>query len=119
MPTCLDQVGRTPPGLPPDRGMELELETGDARMPRSRPVKRLSDGELAELRTQLIDLLDRGWIQHSTAGHAAAVVFARKPDGSWRICYGYLGLSHGRRSSRCRTSTRSSTARAGRASSRS
>ena len=26
------------------------------------------------------DLLDRGWIQHSTAGHAAAAVFARKPD---------------------------------------
>ena len=63
--------------------MELELETGGAPMPRSRPVKRLSDGELAELRTQLIDLLDRGWIQHSTAGHAAAVVFARKPDGTW------------------------------------
>ena len=52
-----------PHGMPPDRGMELELETGDARMPRSRPVKRLSDGELAELRAQLIrliDLLDRG-----------------------------------------------------------
>ena len=62
-------------------------------MPRSRPVKRLSDGELAELRAQLIDLLDRGWIQHSTAGHAAAVVFARKPDGSWRICYDYRGLN--------------------------
>ena len=73
--------------------MELELETGDARMPRSRPVKRLSEGELAELRTQLIDLLDRGWIQHSTAGHAAAVVFARKPDGTWRICYDYRGLN--------------------------
>ncbi len=50
-------------------------------MLRSRPVKRLSDGELAELRAQLIDLLNRGWIQHSTAGQAAAVVFARKPDG--------------------------------------
>ena len=73
--------------------MELELETGDAPMPRSRPVKRLSDGELVELRTQLIDLLDRGWIQHSTAGHAAAVVFARKPDGTWRICYDYRGLN--------------------------
>ena len=59
--------------------MELELEPSDAPMPRSRPVKRLSDGELAELRAHLIDLLDRGWIQHSTAGHAAAVVFARKP----------------------------------------
>ena len=62
--------------------MELELEAGCAPMPRSRPVKRLSDGELVELRTQLVDVLDRGWIQHSTARHAAAVVFARKPDGS-------------------------------------
>ena len=68
-------------GHPLDRGMELELETGDSPMPRSRPLKRLSDGELAELRAQLIDLLDRGWIQHSTAGHAAAVVFAHKPTG--------------------------------------
>ena len=60
--------------------MELELATGGAPMPRLRPVKRLSDGELAELRAQLIDLLDHGWIQHSTARHAAAAVFARKPD---------------------------------------
>ena len=72
--------------------MELELETGDVRMPQSRQVKRLSNGELAELCAQLIDLLDRGCIQHSTAGHAEAVVFARKPDGSWRICYDYRGL---------------------------
>ncbi len=42
---------------------------------------------------QLIDLLDSGWIQHSTVGHAAAVVFARKPDGSWCICYDYLDLN--------------------------
>ncbi len=63
-------------------------------MQRSRAVKRLSRGELAELRTQLVDHpLDSGWIQHSTAGNAAAVVFARKPDGTWRICYDYRGLN--------------------------
>ena len=88
-----DVLGGAPAGMPPDRGMELELETGGVPMLRSRPVKRLSEGELSELRAQLIDLLDRGWIQHSTAGHAAAVVFARKPDGSWRICYDYRGLN--------------------------
>ena len=47
-----DVLGGAPPGLPPERGMELILETGDAPMPRSRPVKRLSEGELAELRAQ-------------------------------------------------------------------
>ena len=82
-----------PAGMPPDSGMELELETGKAPMPRSRPVKRSSDGELAQQRAQLIDLLDRGWIQHPTAGHATAVVFARKPDGTSRICYDYRGLN--------------------------
>jgi hypothetical protein len=81
------------PGMPPGRGMELELESGNAPMPRSRPVKRLSDGELAEICAQLINMFDRGWIQHSTAGLEAAVVFARKPDGSWRICYDYRGLN--------------------------
>ena len=27
------------------------------------------------------------------AGHAAAVVFARKPDGAWLNCYDYRGLN--------------------------
>ena len=36
-----DVLGGAPPGLLPDRGMELVIETGDAPMPRSRPVKRL------------------------------------------------------------------------------
>ncbi len=56
-------------------------------------MKRLSEGKLAELRAQLVDLLDRGWIQHSTAGHAASVVFASNPNGIWRICCDYRGLN--------------------------
>ena len=35
-----DVLGGTPPGMPQDRGVELELEMGDAPMPRSRKVKR-------------------------------------------------------------------------------
>ncbi len=88
-----DVLGGAPPGLPPERGMEFVIKTGDAPMPWSRPAKRLSEGGLSELRTQLVDLLDLGWIQHSTAGHAASVVFALKPDGPWRICYVYRGLN--------------------------
>jgi hypothetical protein len=89
-----DVLCGAPPGLPQERGMGLVIETGDTRMQRSHPVKRLSEGELAELRAQLVDLLDSRWIQHSesTAGHAVSVVFARKPDGTWRICSDYQGL---------------------------
>ena len=49
----------------------------------SRPLKRVSDGELAEMCAQLVDLLDRGWIQYSTA----AAAFLCKPDWSLHICY--------------------------------
>ena len=42
-------LGGALPGMPPDRSMELELETGGAPMRRSRPGTRLSDGGLAEL----------------------------------------------------------------------
>ena len=78
-----DVLRGPPPGLPPDRGMELVIETGDAPVPRSRAVKHTTAcSEGGEVRTQLVDLLDRGWMQDSTAGHAASVVFARKRDGS-------------------------------------
>jgi hypothetical protein len=65
-----DVLGGAPPGLQPARGVELVIDTGDAPMQRSRPVKRLSRGELAELRTQLVDrdLLDRWWVDPALDG---------------------------------------------------
>jgi hypothetical protein len=89
-----DMLGGAPPGLPPEQGMELVIETGDVPMQQLLLVKLLSEGGLAELSTQLVDLLDRCWIQHSTAGHAASVVFARQPDGTLRICYDYRPQCH-------------------------
>ena len=76
-----DVLGEAPPVIPPNRS-----SSGLATMP-VKHLSRLSACELAVVRAQLISLLDRGWIQHFTAGHTAAVVFARKPDESWRICY--------------------------------
>ena len=49
-------------------------------MPRSRPMRRLSEGEMEECRRQVQWLLKNGWIRPSRASHAASVVFARKLD---------------------------------------
>jgi hypothetical protein len=70
-----DVLGGAPPGLPPERGMELVIETGDAPMPRSRPVKRLSEGELAELRAHLLRL--SGPQRHHAPGGGAASAHRR------------------------------------------
>ena len=55
-----ETLGGPPKGPPPDRGSELVLETGDAPIPRSRPLERLSAGKLEELRAQVSQLLDYG-----------------------------------------------------------
>jgi hypothetical protein len=55
-----DVLGRAPPGLPPERGMELVIEKGGAPMPRLWPVKRLSEGSWWSCA--------RSWWTSSTAG---------------------------------------------------
>ena len=88
-------VFELPKGLPPSRGRDYELviDTGDAPMPKSRPLKRFSQGELDECRRQVAYLLEMGWIQPSRASHAASVVFASKSDGTWRFCKDFRGLN--------------------------
>ena len=56
-------------------------------------MRRWSQGELEECRTQVAQLLNNGWIRPSRAAHAAAIVFARKADGTWRFCVDYRGLN--------------------------
>ena len=81
-------VFELPKGLQPSSCCEYELviSTGDAPMPRSRPLKRFSQGELDKCRRQVEYLLEMGWIQPLCASHTELVVFARKSDGSWHFC---------------------------------
>jgi hypothetical protein len=83
-----------PQHLPPSRpdyDHKIEL-TPDAAVPQQRTF-RMSPAELAELQRQLKDYLDKGWIQPSTSPFGAPVLFARKKDGSLRMCIDYRGLN--------------------------
>ena len=67
------------PGLPPQRvldfGIELHPGTSPISMtPHRKPV------ELQELRVQLQELLDKGFIRPSTSPWGAPVLFAKKKD---------------------------------------
>jgi hypothetical protein len=54
------------PGLPPDRDVEFVIELNPGTAPISRRAYRIPPKELAELKTQLHALLDKGFIRPSS-----------------------------------------------------
>ncbi|KAG2213622.1 hypothetical protein INT45_010121 [Circinella minor] len=87
------------PGLPPDRGIEHVIDTGDA-VPISRPPYKMSPLELDELKRQLKELLDLRLIRPSSSPWGAPVLFVRKAGDpssgtppSLRLCIDYRAIN--------------------------
>lgn len=80
-------------GLPPDRSdpFTIELEPGTA--PLSRTPYRMAPAEMAELKKQLNDLMEKGFVRPSSSPWGAPVLFVKKKDGSLRLCIDYRGLN--------------------------
>ena len=53
----------------------------------------MSPVELAELRKQLKEMLDAGFLQCSNSPFGAPVLFQKKTDGSLRMCVDYRALN--------------------------
>jgi len=53
----------------------------------------MSQNELEELRKQLDELIENGFIRLSRSPYAAPVIFVRKKDGSIRLCIDYRALN--------------------------
>lgn len=64
----------------------------DAKVPQHR-TRRMSPAELAEVEKQLKWYLDRGWIRPSTSPFGAPILFAKKADGTLRMCLDYRSLN--------------------------
>lgn len=53
----------------------------------------MSPAELAEVRRQLDEYLEKGFIKPSTSPYGAPILFARKKDGTLRMCVDYRALN--------------------------
>ena len=84
-----EDVFRALQGIPPDRAdpFIIELETGTA--PMSKSPYRMAPAEMAVLKKQLEELLDKGFIRPSVSPWRAPVLFVKKKDGSFRLCIDY------------------------------
>ncbi|KAL4313586.1 hypothetical protein GQ457_01G039130 [Hibiscus cannabinus] len=82
------------PGVPPKRD---EVEFGIDVYPGTAPVSmapyRMAPKELKELKVQLQELLDRGFIRPSVSPWGAPVLFVKKKDGTLRLCIDYRKLN--------------------------
>ena len=81
------------PGLPPPREIEFSIELVPGTQPISIPPYRMALVEMKELKSQLQELTDKGFIQPSTSTWGAPVLFVKKKDGSMRMCIDYRQLN--------------------------
>ncbi|KAA0053259.1 pol protein [Cucumis melo var. makuwa] len=81
------------PGLPPHRVIEFSIELEPGTVPISRAPYRMAPAELKELKVQLQELLDKGFIRPSVSPYGGPILFVKKKDGSMRLCIDYRELN--------------------------
>jgi hypothetical protein len=77
------------PGMPSDRDIEFIIELQPGTAPISKRPYRMPPNELAELKVQLQDLLDKGFIRPSASLWGCPALFVKKKDNSLRLCVDY------------------------------
>jgi hypothetical protein len=81
------------PGMPPDQDIEFIIELQPGTAPISKRPYRMPPNELAELKIQLQDLLDKGFIRPSASPWGCPALFVKKKDNSLRLCVDYHPLN--------------------------
>ena len=87
--------------MPPQRAVDFGIQLHPGTSPISMIPHRMAPVELQELRVQLHELLDKGFIRPSTSPWGAPVLFAKKKDKTLRLCIDYRQLNRITVKNRC------------------
>ncbi|GMQ03520.1 hypothetical protein CsSME_00049293 [Camellia sinensis var. sinensis] len=79
--------------LSPHREVEFSIDLVLGTMPISMAPYRFAVVELSELKIQLQELLDKGFIHPSTSPWRAPALFAKKKDRALKLCIDYRKLN--------------------------
>jgi hypothetical protein len=89
----LDVFLKDLPGLPVERDVEFVIKLKPGTTPISRRSYRMPPNELAELKTQLQDLLEKGFIRPSSSPWGCPTIFVKNKDQTLRMCVDYRPLN--------------------------
>ena len=83
-----------PPGLPPIRGIEHQIDLiPGASLPNRAPY-RTNPEETKEIMRQVQELLDKGYIRESLSPCAVPIILVPKKDGTSRMCVDCRGINN-------------------------
>ncbi|KAK1677216.1 hypothetical protein QYE76_038064 [Lolium multiflorum] len=82
------------PGMPPDREIEFTIDLIPGTAPIAKAPDKMGPKELKELKEQLDDLEQKGFIQESISPWGSPVIFVDKRDGGRRMCGDYRNLNN-------------------------
>jgi hypothetical protein len=91
--STLDVFPEELPGMPPDRDIEFSIELLPGTAPISKIPYRMGVKDLVELKKQIEELLEKGFICPSLSPWGAPDLFVSKKDGSRRMCVDYRSLN--------------------------
>ena len=80
-------------GLPPHKEIEFAIDVVPGATTASITPYRMTPLELKELKLQLQEKLEKGFIQPSVSPWGAPVLFVKKKDGTLRLCIDYRQLN--------------------------
>jgi hypothetical protein len=89
----MDVFPKELPGMPPEREVEFYIDLIPGTAPIAKRPYRMAPTELAELKLQITDLQQKGYIRPSSSPWGALVLFVSKKDGSMRMCIDYRSLN--------------------------
>ena len=81
------------PSLPSNRELEFEIKLLFGSTSISIPSYRMAPVKSKELKTQLQDHVDKGFIRPSVSPWGASILFVNKKDGTMRLCIDYRQLN--------------------------
>jgi hypothetical protein len=81
------------PGMPLDCDIKFSIELLPETAPISKRPYRMDVKDLVELKKQIEELLEKGFIRPKSSPWGAPVLFVSKKDGSRRMCVDYRSLN--------------------------
>ena len=80
--------------MPLGRDIDHEIELIPGATPIAKSPYKMSVPEAIELKEQLRQLLEQGFIRPSVSPWGAPILFQKKKDGTLRLCIDYQGLNN-------------------------